>query len=89
MNENPKNETLEPQDERVLLLAVAFDHVKNTYFVDLAKGSNIAETAFAVSVVIKCLIKDGVIKNSEEFTDLITKYLNDPQYDELKEDVDD
>lgn len=76
----------EQQDERRILMAVAFDHVKNTYFVDLGKGSNVAETAFAMSVVIKCLLKDGIIEKSTEVTDLITKYLSDPQYDELKND---
>lgn len=78
-------QTMEQTNEKKVLLAVAFDAVKNTYFVDIAKGSNVAETAFSISVIIKCLIKDGVIKNSNEITDLIDKYLTDPQYEELKE----
>jgi hypothetical protein len=74
----------EHQEEKVILMAVAFDHVKNTYFVDLARGSNVAETAFAMTIVIKCLMKDGIISKSSEITDLITKYLTDPQYEELE-----
>lgn len=73
------------QNERVMLMAVAFDHIKNAYFVDLGKGSNVAETAFAMTVVIKCLLKDNIIKNASEVTDLINKYLSDPQYNEVEE----
>lgn len=73
------------QNERVMLMAVAFDHVKNAYFVDLEKGSNVAETAFAMTVVIKCLLKDDIIKDASEVTDLINKYLSDPQYNEVEE----
>lgn len=84
MNEEQKNVTNVP-DDRVILMAVAFSESKNSYIVDLAKGSNVAETAFAMSVVIKCLMKDGIIKSPADVTDLIDKYLNDPQYEEVKE----
>ena len=86
MNEEQKNVTNVP-DDRVILMAVAFSESKNSYIVDLAKGSNVAETAFAMSVVIKCLMKDGIIKSPEDVTDLIDKYLNDPQYEEVKDDA--
>lgn len=72
-------------EDKIMLLAVAFEPEKNTYVVDIGQGSNVAETAFAMTVVIKCLLKDGVIKQSSEVTDLITKYLTDPQYEEVKE----
>ena len=86
MNEEQKNVTNVP-DDRVILMAVAFSESKNSYIVDLAKGSNVAETAFAMSVVIKCLMKDGIIKSPTDVTDLVNKYLNDPQYEEVKEDA--
>ena len=86
MNEEQKNVTNVP-DDRVILMAVAFSESKNSYIVDLAKGSNVAESAFAMSVVIKCLMKDGIIKSPTDVTDLIDKYLNDPQYEEVKEDA--
>ena len=86
MNEEQKNVTNVP-DDRVILMAVAFSESKNSYIVDLAKGSNVAETAFAMSVVIKCLMKDGIIKSPADVTELIDKYLNDPQYEEVKDDA--
>lgn len=86
MNKETKNVATTP-DDKVILMAVAFSESKNTYIVDLAKGSNIAETAFAMSVVIKCLLKDGIIKSPEDVTDLINKYLTDPQYNEVKDDA--
>lgn len=84
MNNEQQNVATTP-DDKVILMAVAFSESKNSYIVDLAKGSNVAETAFAMSVVIKCLMKDGIIKSSTDVTDLIDKYLNDPQYKELEE----
>ena len=84
MNEEQNNVT-NVLDDRVILMAVAFSESKNSYIVDLAKGSNVAETAFAMSVVIKCLMKDKIIKSPTDVTDLIDKYLNDPQYEEVKE----
>lgn len=73
------------ENENKILMAVAFNEDKNTYTVDLAAGSSVPETAFAMSVVIKCLINDGIIKDATEITDLVNKYLTDPQYKELKE----
>lgn len=73
-------------ENKILLMAVAFDQTKNTYSVDLAKGSNVAETAFSMAVVIKCLIRDGIVKEAKDVTDLINKYLDDPQYNEVKKD---
>ena len=73
-------------ENKILLMAVAFDHTNNTYSVDLAKGSNVAETAFSMAVVIKCLIRDGIVKEAKDVTDLINKYLDDPQYSEVKKD---
>lgn len=73
-------------ENKILLMAVAFDQTNNTYSVDLAKGSNVAETAFSMAVVIKCLIRDGIIKEAKDVTNLINKYLDDPQYNEVKKD---
>lgn len=77
------NETVEKQETRKILMAVAFDADTNLYYVDLAKGSNAAETAFAMSVVIKCLMRDGIIERPETITDLVNKYLADPQFSEV------
>lgn len=69
-----------------LLLAVAYDEVSNTYKVDVGKGSNVAETAFAMSVVIRCFVRDGIVKEPQEVIDYINKYLNDVQYNEVTQD---
>ena len=66
-----------------LILAVAVDEENNTYCVDVPSGSNAAETAFAMSVVIKCFIRDGIIENKTVMTDMIEKYLTDTQYEEV------
>ena len=68
-----------------LILAVAVDDETNSYGVDIPAGSNAAETAFAMSVVIKCFVKDGIIDDYRIMTDMINKYLTDSQYDEVNE----
>ena len=70
----------------VTLLSVAFNESAGTYTVNLAKGSTLPETAFAMAIVIKCLVKDGVIEDNQVMLDLVDKYLNDPQWDEVKDD---
>lgn len=67
-----------------LILAVAYDEDNNSYNVDIPAGSNVAETAFAMSVVIKCFVKDGIIEDCKIVTDMITKYLTDSQYNEVE-----
>jgi hypothetical protein len=68
-----------------LVLAVAVDDENNNYSVDIPAGSNVAETAFAMSVVIKCLVRDNVIDDHKIMTDMIDKYLTDSQYEEVRE----
>lgn len=70
-------------DSKKLILAVAFDDVNNVYSVDIPSGSSVQETCFAMAIVIKCLIKDNIIKDASEITDLVTKYATDPQYQEV------
>lgn len=79
------NEEKQISNERKTLLSVAFDAAEAMYSVEVAQGSNVAETAFAMAIVIKCLIRDNVIENKDVVLDLINKYLSDPQYDEVKE----
>lgn len=68
-----------------LILAVAVDDETNSYSVDIPAGSNAAETAFAMSVVIKCFVKDGIVDDHRVMTDMINKYLTDSQYEEVPE----
>ena len=73
---------------RKLLLAVSFDNGTNQYQVDIPEGSTIAETVFGFSVVIKCLLRDGLIQSPTEIYDMLKRYVEDPQYQEIKEDDD-
>lgn len=68
-----------------LILAVAVDDETNSYSVDIPAGSNAAETAFAMSVVIKCFVKDGIVDDHSVMTDMINKYMTDSQYEEVSE----
>lgn len=65
------------------LLSVSFDDENGIYNVHVPAGSNVAETAFGMAVVIKCLVKDGVIDDHKIVTDMLNKYLTDSQYDEV------
>lgn len=71
-------------DDKKLLLAIAFDETNGIYSVDIPCGSSVPETAFCMSVVIKCLIRDNIIEKPEEVLDLVKKYLEDSQYEEVK-----
>lgn len=66
-----------------LILAVAVDDETGSYSVDVPAGSNAAETAFAMSVVIKCFVKDGVVDDYKVMTDMLHRYLTDSQFDEV------
>lgn len=70
---------------KVPMLTVSLDIDKNIYQVDVPKGSTVNEIAFNMAVVIRCLLKDNVIKDVTEMTDLVIKYCTDGQYDEVKE----
>lgn len=72
-------------NSKVPMLTVSLDIDKNIYQVDVPKGSTVNEIAFNMAVVIRCLLKDGVIKDIKEMTDLVIKYCTDGQYDEVKE----
>lgn len=72
-------------NSKVSMLTVSLDIDKNIYQVDVPKGSTVNEIAFNMAVVIRCLLKDKVIKDVTEMTDLVIKYCTDGQYDEVKE----
>lgn len=66
------------------ILTISFDNETGNYGVKIPKGSNLNEVFFGINVLIKCLIRDGIIKNEDEVFDLLKKYATDPQYQELK-----
>lgn len=69
--------------DKKLILAVAVNEEDATYSVDIPAGSNAAESAFAMAVVIKCFLRDGIIDNPKVMLDMIEKYCNDSQYEEV------
>ena len=67
------------------ILEISVNSDTGEYQIKIAERSNLAETMFAISAMIRCLVRDGVIDNAKVATDLLIKYLNDSQYDEVKE----
>ena len=65
------------------LLSVSFNNVTDKYYVSVPQGSSVNETAFCMSVVIKCMSRDNVI-TQDEMLALIKQYLDDPQYNEVE-----
>ena len=67
------------------ILSISTDSDTGEYNISVAEGSNVPETMFAVSAMIRCFVRDGIIENVEVATDMLKKYLTDSQYDEVKE----
>lgn len=82
-----EEKNLTEQEEQVSvrqeLLSVTFNDGK--YEVKIPKGSNVAETAFCMAVIIKVLTRDNLVSGTKEVLDAITRYLDDPQFEEVKE----
>ena len=67
------------------ILSISADDETGSYSISVAEGSNVAETMFAVSAMIKCFVRDGIIDEAKIATDMLQKYLTDSQYDEVEE----
>lgn len=81
--EKDLTEQVEQVSVRQELLSVTFNDGK--YEVKIPKGSNVAETAFCMAVIIKVLTRDNLVSGTKEVLDAITRYLDDPQFEEVKE----
>ena len=55
-----------------------------TYYIQTNKDSNVPEIAFEVAVIIRCLLKDGFIKNVDEFVDFVIRLLRFRPYFNLQ-----
>ena len=85
--EKEQTQTVETQSlGRQLLLAVAFDHDNNNYIADIPAGVTVEEAIFSMSVVLRCLEKDGIIESTKKAEELLHRYLTDPQYEPLQVD---
>ena len=69
------------------IVDVAFNPEDGKYYVTAGEGSNVNECAFACAILAKIFVKNGFIKETKDFEDLIHKYLTDPQYDEVDDTV--
>jgi len=78
-----KGEVISKQINERMVLAVSFDCVTNQYIIGGCKGSSVNEMAFAVNALVKVLVRDGHIENSDVFLDLVNKYLSET--DEVKQ----
>ena len=81
--------TMDTKNNDITLLKVSYNEDTNNYSVTLRAGSSVPETAFCMAVICKCLVRDKVIDNVSVVTDLIKKYIEDPQYNELEDTKDD
>lgn len=76
------------------ILKVDFNDEDGLYYIAAGNGSSTSECALACAVVARVFAEQGFISDTQEFEEMIHKYLTDPQYDEVKdaedtEDVDD
>lgn len=72
------------------ILKVDFNDEDGRYYIAAGNGSSTSECAFACAVVARVFAKQGFISDTQEFEEMIHKYLTDPQYDEVQDtDTDD
>lgn len=65
------------------ILRISFNNDTGNYNVKIPQGANLNEVFFGINVLIKCLVRDGIVKDEEEIYALLKKYSTDPQYQEL------
>ena len=65
------------------ILKVDFNDEDGRYYIAAGNGSSTSECAFACAVVARVFAKQGFISDTQEFEEMIHKYLTDPQYDEV------
>ena len=68
-----------------LILEITFNEESGNYDMKVGKAMSVNEVMFGVAALIKCLVRDGVVEDKNIPVEMLNKYLNDPQYDELKE----
>lgn len=68
------------------ILTISHTDDGKSYNIKVASGTSVNEVMFAMSVAIKCFVRDGVIPKFEVATDMLNRYLTDEQFNEVKED---
>lgn len=67
------------------ILKVEFNAEDGRYYIAAGDGSSTSECAFACAIVARVFAKQGFISGTQEFEEMIHKYLTDPQYDEVQD----
>ena len=69
-------------DKDILTISLTDDG--KTYKVKVAEGASVNEVMFSMAVVIKCMVRDGVVDKHEYLLDMLKNYVTDEQYSELE-----
>lgn len=72
-------------DNKKLILEITFDDESGNYNLKAGKDMSVNEVMFGVAALIRCLVRDKVVDDKNVPVEMLNRYLNDPQYDELKE----
>ena len=57
----------------------------DNYELKMPKGSSYTDAAFCIAAIIKMFARDKIVENRKQMVDAITKCLDDPQFEEVKE----
>lgn len=71
-------------EQEILVIQVTEDD-KGKYSFTCGPGMSMQEVAFAMAAFAKVLVREGYIKKPNDFVKQIRKFMNDPQYNEIKE----
>ena len=71
----------------VEILKVSLNTDTGTYNIQLPEGSSVNETVFAMTAVLKVFIREGHLSSCKDALSMVKKYMTDPQYVELKDEV--
>lgn len=67
-----------------LILEITFNEESGSYEMKVGKAMSVNEVMFGVAALIKCFVRDGVVEDKNIPVEMLNKYLNDSQFDELK-----
>lgn len=73
-------------DKNKLILEVSFNEEIGNYDIRVGSGMSVNECMFGISAFMRCLVRDKVVEDKQILLDLLSRYLNDPQFDEIKTD---
>lgn len=69
-----------------LILKISFDEDAGTYQMNVGAGMSVNESMFGIAAFMRCLVRDKVVEDRQLLFDMLYRYLNDPQYEEVTPD---